>query len=108
LIKGVNKGYETLTQNNEKRNFKMSMTDIITQKLTQSLAPEALEVINESDMHAGHAGSPGTGESHFRIKITASKFEGQSRLYMHQTINKILSDELKNTIHALAIEAKAS
>lgn len=85
----------------------MSMTNIITQKLNQALAPEALEVINESDMHAGHAGSPGTGESHFRIKITASKFEGHTRLQMHQAINKILSDELKNTIHALAIEAKA-
>lgn len=85
----------------------MSMVDIITEKLNKGLSPESLEVINESHLHAGHAGSPGTGESHFRVKVRASEFKGKSRLAMHQRINQLLSEELNGQIHALAIEASA-
>lgn len=85
----------------------MTMVDQITSKLQAELQPASLEVINESHLHAGHAGSPGTGESHFRIRVTAAEFAGQTRLKMHQRINKILEEELKTKIHALAIEAKS-
>ncbi len=84
-----------------------TVVDIITHKLEKALAPTSLEVINESHLHSGHAGSPGTGESHFRVKITSSDFAEKSRLQIHQTINKILAEELEGKIHALAIEAKA-
>lgn len=84
-----------------------SMADVISAKLNEALAPTSLEVINESHMHAGHAGSPGTGESHFRVKICSNEFTGKSRLQIHQAINKILAEELNGKIHALAIEAKA-
>ncbi len=85
----------------------MTMVSIIEQKLTSGLAPESLEVINESHHHSGHSGSPGTGESHFRVKIVSKEFVGKSRLQIHQMINRLLSEELKDKIHALAIEAKA-
>ncbi len=85
----------------------MTISETIHQKLADALDPESLEVINESDHHAGHAGSPGTGESHFRIKIVSPSFAGKSRLAMHQEINEILKEELNGKIHALAIEAKA-
>jgi BolA protein len=85
----------------------MSMVETITEKLEAALNPESLEVINESHMHAGHAGSPGTGESHFRVRITSAAFAGKSRLAMHQAVNQTLKEELKTSIHALAIEAKA-
>lgn len=83
------------------------MVETITEKLEAALNPESLEVINESHMHAGHAGSPGTGESHFRVRITSAAFAGKSRLAMHQAVNQTLKEELKTSIHALAIEAKA-
>lgn len=86
----------------------MTMVDIITKKLTAELTPSKIEVINESHLHASHAGSPGTGESHFRVKIESDAFTGKTRLQTHQLINKILAEELKGPIHALAIEAKAS
>ena len=85
----------------------MTIADTIHQKLEKALEPISLEVINESDHHAGHAGSPGTGESHFRIKVVSPMFVGKSRLQTHQLINEILADELNGKIHALAIEAKA-
>lgn len=92
-----------MTQNTEPA----TMVELMTTKLEAELNPSALEVINESHMHSGHAGSPGTGESHFRIRVTSPDFAGMSRLAMHQRINKILAAELKSSIHALAIEAKA-
>ncbi len=85
-----------------------SAVDIITVKLEKALSPISLEVINESHLHSGHAGSPGTGESHFRVKVVSNEFVGKSRLQIHQAINKILAEELNGKIHALAIEAKAS
>jgi BolA protein len=47
----------------------MRAEDSITQKLRDAFAPVKLKVVNDSDRHAGHAGSPGTGESHFTIIV---------------------------------------
>ncbi len=85
----------------------MTMEERIRQKLEAALAPERLEVINESELHAGHRSSPGTGESHFRIHVVARAFAGKSRLACHRMVNDILAEELKGGIHALAIRAEA-
>jgi len=85
----------------------MSVTSIIRAKLTQAFAPEHLDVINESHLHAGHRGSPGTGESHFRVRIVATAFAGKSRLARHRLVNEALAAELAGKIHALALEIHA-
>lgn len=85
----------------------MSVEDTIREKLTQAFSPESLEVENDSHRHAGHASSPGTGESHFRVSIVSDKFAGLSRVERHRLVNDVLAEELKDTIHALAIMAKA-
>ncbi len=76
---------------------------IIQAKLTENINCTSLEIINESNLHAGHNGFSGEGESHFRIKISAAEFKQLSRIEIHRKINKILAKELA-TIHALAIE----
>ena len=83
----------------------MSIETIIKQKLTEVLSPSNLNIINESDQHASHAGSPGTGESHFRIYVVSQKFDGKSRIERHRMINEALAEELSGAIHALAIKA---
>jgi BolA protein len=83
----------------------MSIEQSITEKLTSALAPALLEVNNESDRHQGHAGSPGTGESHFHIKIVSDSFSGKARLERHRQVNDILQDELSGPVHALSIAA---
>jgi len=83
----------------------MAMEDIIREKLTAALAPVSLEVINESHLHAGHAGSPGTGDSHFKVVITAAAFDGQTRVARQRMVMGALKDELATTIHALSISA---
>ncbi len=85
----------------------VSIEQQVREKLASRLQPERLDVINESDLHAGHRGSPGTGESHFRVLIVSAAFAGQSRVARHRMVNDILQDELANRIHALALSTYA-
>ena len=72
-------------------------------KLEQAFAPALLDIVNESHLHSGHAGSPGTGYSHFRVKIVSEFFRGQSRVAAHRQVVAVLADELRGTVHALAL-----
>jgi BolA family transcriptional regulator, general stress-responsive regulator len=81
--------------------------DQITEKLRQAFAPVSLEVVNDSHRHRGHAGSPGTGESHFTIKVVSESFAGKTRLERHRMVNDVLAEELKGPVHALAVTALA-
>ncbi|MFN0194867.1 MAG: BolA family protein [Aestuariivirga sp.] len=87
--------------------MKGPVTTLIEAKLRAAFDPAALEVIDESHLHAGHSGSHPNGESHFRVKIAAQAFAGKSRVDCHRAVNAALAEELKTRVHALAIEAKA-
>ena len=82
----------------------MSVVEIIKNKINARLAPAALEVKDESHLHAGHAGAREGGESHFRIFVVSDSFEGLSRVARQRLINDILRDELAGPIHALAMK----
>jgi BolA protein len=79
----------------------------IDQRLRAALAPTRLEVINDSEMHRGHAGHDGSGESHFTVEIEASAFAGMSRVQRQRAVNHALGDLMVERVHALAIKAKA-
>jgi len=79
----------------------------ISAKLTQNFSPAALEVIDESHHHAGHSGARADGESHFRVRIVSEAFRGKSRVEQHRKVNAVLADELKERVHALAIQSSA-
>jgi len=85
----------------------MTVESRMREKLMISLRPTRLDVVNESHLHAGHRSSPGTGESHFRVLIVSEAFIGKSRVERHRIVNDLLSNELKNAVHALAIKACA-
>lgn len=85
----------------------MAADDRIREKLMIALEPTRLDVINESEMHAGHRSSPGTGESHYRVLIVSPKFAGLSRVARQRLVNEALADELKGRIHALALATYA-
>ena len=72
----------------------------------QKLSPTALEVLNESALHAGHAGDDGSGESHWRIVIKAPRLDDMSRLARHRAIHSALGADIIGRIHALAIDIK--
>lgn len=79
----------------------------IERRLTAGLAPDRLDVIDESDRHRGHAGARPEGESHFRILVVASAFAGKSRIERQRMVHAVLGDLLHSEIHALAITARA-
>lgn len=86
----------------------------IRQKLNAALTPVSLEVIDDSHKHAGHAHAASrfgkTGrprETHFTVKVVSETFKDKSRLERHRIVNALLSAELAEGVHALAIEAKA-
>ncbi|MTD96322.1 BolA/IbaG family iron-sulfur metabolism protein [Hyphomicrobium sp. xq] len=85
----------------------MSLEARMREKLMIGLSPTRLDVVNESHLHAGHASSPGTGESHFRVLIVAEAFAGKSRVERHRLVNDVVRDELKDGVHALAVKALA-
>lgn len=89
----------------------MSVKETMSRKLLSALSPLSMDVIDDSAKHAGHMLHPGgvepRGETHFTVRITAAAFAGQSRLQRHRMINQLLAEELRDGVHALAIEAKA-
>ncbi len=85
----------------------MSLTETMRTKLMIALEPTRLDIVNESEMHAGHRNSPGTGESHFRLLVVSPKFEGRSRVDRHRMVNEALADELAGRLHAMALSTYA-
>jgi len=79
----------------------------IRQKLEAAFAPERLVLVDESHLHAGHAGAREGGESHFRVEIVSSAFVGMNRLERQRRINSVLAEELAGPVHALSLSARA-
>ena len=81
--------------------------DALRDHLTALLSPTALEVIDESYQHAGHAGADGTGfGTHFRVRIAAPAFAGKSKVACHRLVYDALRPFIDRGLHALAIETQ--
>ena len=85
----------------------MTLETRMREKLKSALRPSRLDLVNELHLHEGHHHSPGTNESHFRVLIVSEAFAGKSRVERHRLVNDLLSSELKDGVHALAIKACA-
>lgn len=75
-------------------------------RLRSSLAPEALEVTDESHLHAGHAGAR-DGRGHYHVRIASVRFKGLSAVARHRLIYEALGDLLTTDIHAVRISIDA-
>jgi BolA protein len=69
------------------------------------LAPMELAIDDESHRHVGHAGAR-DGRGHFRVRIVAAAFSGESLLVRHRRVYAALGDLMQTDIHALAIDAR--
>lgn len=81
----------------------MSTADLIHQRLA-ALAPETLQLEDESAQHRGHAGAAGGG-GHFRLTIVSPKFANLSTLARHRLVYDTLGELMQREIHALSITA---
>ncbi|MDZ7839336.1 MAG: BolA family protein [Gammaproteobacteria bacterium] len=79
----------------------MTMQSQLERKLSGSLHPMHLEVINESYMHNVPEGS----ESHFKVIVVAEAFENQPRLARHRLVNEAVAEELRAGVHAFSVNA---
>ena len=80
----------------------------IEDRLEEVFAPHLLVVEDVSYMHAGHAGAPEGGESHFELTIGAPIFNDKSRIAAHRLINQALAEFLAGPVHALQIKIEKS
>ncbi len=85
----------------------MGVAAVIASKLTAALAPERLQVSDDSHRHHGHAEARPEGESHFRVLVVSHAFEGKSRLERQRLVHRVLAEELASDVHALALTALA-
>jgi BolA protein len=82
-----------------------SRVDRLRDTLNAALSPVALDIVDESHLHAGHVGAR-EGKGHFRIRIVAQRFAGLAPLARHRLVYAACSALLASDIHALSIDAR--
>lgn len=73
-------------------------------ELLQTLQPLSIEIIDDSALHAGHAGAREGG--HYRLTIVSAQFEGKKTMERHRMVHAALESLMPNGIHALSITAR--
>lgn len=82
-----------------------SRSQRIQELLEMAFKPSTLDITDESQLHAGHAGHNGRTESHFAIKIVSDSFKEKTLLQKHRMVNETLKNEFESGLHALRISA---
>jgi BolA protein len=72
--------------------------------LIGALAPLRVEVIDDSHLHAGHAGA--REGAHFSVRVVSERFNGLSRVGRHRLVYDALRLLMPRGIHAVAIDAR--
>lgn len=74
--------------------------------LQSGLQPSELDIIDDSHLHAGHAGAR-DGRGHFRVRVVSERFAGLSTLQRHKLVYACVGELMQTDIHALSITALA-
>ena len=82
----------------------MSTIEQMQQKLA-ILSPSAIQIIDDSAKHAGHAGAK-SGGGHYQLDIISTEFTGKPTLARHRMIYDALGEMIQQQIHALSIKAQ--
>jgi BolA family transcriptional regulator, general stress-responsive regulator len=82
----------------------MDRVAMIRSRLDAALAPDDVEIVDESRLHAGHPGAA-AGGGHFAAVVVSERFRGLSTLERHRLVYRALEDMMPGQIHALSIRA---
>lgn len=85
----------------------MSVADTMHRKLAERFAPSRLEIVDDSQRHAGHAGARPGGETHFSVILVSAAFSGMGRVARQRLVYETLDAELAGGVHALALTTLA-
>ena len=78
--------------------------DAIRAQLQASLHTQTVDVIDDSRLHAGHAGAR-DGKGHFRVRVVSERFRGMRPVQRHQLVYRSLGALMQTDIHALGVTA---
>ena len=81
--------------------------DRIAEVLHSGFAPVALQVTDDSRLHAGHAGAAPGGETHYSVAMVAAAFHGMNRVARSRAVHQALAAEFEGGMHALALTLRA-
>ncbi|MGD2140797.1 MAG: BolA family protein [Burkholderiales bacterium] len=83
----------------------MATTAVLIRSRLAGLKPQTLEILDDSEAHAGHAGALESGGGHFQVFLVSEAFEGKNKVARHRMIYAAVNDLMPGRIHALAIQA---
>ena len=78
----------------------------LDERLRKALQPLELDIIDESHLHAGHAGAA-DGRGHFSVHVVSERFAGLPVVRRHRLVYDAVGDMMITDIHALSIRALA-
>lgn len=81
------------------------MEERIKQKIVENLKPDHFELINESALHAGHAGDDGSGQTHFKLIVVSEAFAEHNRIQRHRMVFSTIENLFPQGIHAFSLVA---
>ncbi len=84
----------------------MTTPERIESSLRHALSATEVQVVDESALHAGHAGAA-AGGGHYRVRVVSPLFTGKSAVQRHRLVYAALGDEMDGEIHALALTTLA-
>lgn len=82
----------------------MDRVQSIRERLNRAFSPVQIDITDDSQRHAGHAGAA-AGGGHFSVRVVSEKFRGCSLIERHRMIYLAVSDMMPREIHALSIQA---
>jgi BolA protein len=85
---------------------KRNQIEMMRRRLEDALAPESVEIEDQSHLHVGHAGAR-SGGGHFDLTIVSARFEGLGTVARHRLVYQAMGDAMATDIHALSIKAYA-
>jgi len=88
----------------QKENAMKPTYDALLERFRQVFPKAAIQIEDESHLHAGHAGASG-GAGHFRVRVIDARFNGLPRIARHRLVYDAVSDWMPARVHALTIVA---
>lgn len=79
--------------------------DELRARLAAAFPDATTEVLDDSHLHAGHAGAEG-GAGHYRVRVVSSRFEGRPTVARHRLVYDSVADWMPHRVHALSIVAR--
>jgi BolA family transcriptional regulator, general stress-responsive regulator len=77
----------------------------IRERLARGFPGAAIDLEDESHLHAGHAGAQ-SGRGHYRVRIASETFTGMSPIARHRAVYAALGELMETDIHAVSIDAR--